>query len=140
MPGTRCGDTPISANGLTGTPSHWRFWTVWSRATATRTCCAIAASSSWSFGGRIDEVASEYEACLARLPGYGSAAYQLARLHRHEHSARYLEQIETGLRQVGPGSRARADLEFARYHLLEGLGRTGAAWQALASANGIMHS
>lgn len=92
------------------------------------------------FLGRMDQAAAEYEACLALAPGYGSAAYYLARLHRKTRSDDYVEIIETGLQHVRHGSREHADFEFARYHLLEDLGRTDAAWQALATANAVMHA
>lgn len=89
--------------------------------------------------GRLAEAAVEYEACLAAAPGYGHAAYQLARLHRAGEVGRLLEAIRRGLGSARPGSREHADFEFARYHLLEDLGETDAAWQALATANAIMH-
>jgi tetratricopeptide (TPR) repeat protein len=92
------------------------------------------------FVGRLEEAATEYEACLARAPGYGDAAYRLVRLRRQTQDDDRLRPIETGLRHVQAGSRAHADFEFARYHVLEDLGRTGAAWQALATANGVMHA
>jgi len=92
------------------------------------------------FLGRLDEAALEYEACLSLTPDNGSAAYYLSRLHRGKHNTRYLEIIEGGLRRVPYGGRKHADFEFAKYHLLEDSGQTDAAWDALATANGLMHA
>lgn len=92
------------------------------------------------FLGRLEEAEAEYEACLARAPGYGDAAYRLVRLRRQTSGDQRLVLIESGVKRVQSGSRAHADFEFARYHVLEDLGQTDAAWQALATANAVMHS
>jgi Tfp pilus assembly protein PilF len=92
------------------------------------------------FLGRLVEAEAEYSACLARLPGYGRAAYSLVRLRRQTGDDQRLAMIEAGQRLVRPGSAAHADFDFARYHALEDLGQTDAAWQALAAANSTMHA
>ena len=92
------------------------------------------------FLGRMDEAEAEYEACLARLPGYGRAAYSLVRLRKQTRDDHHLAMIEAGQRQTRPGSAKHADFDFARYHVLEDLGETEGAWQALATANASMHA
>jgi len=92
------------------------------------------------FLGRLVEAEVEYRACLARLPGYGRAAYSLVRLRKQSRDDPHLAMIETGLRQTRPDSAAHADFDFARYHVLEDLGQTEVAWQALATANAAMHA
>lgn len=92
------------------------------------------------FLGRRDEAASEYTACLRLAPGFARAAYQLARLHRRADAEVNLALVEHGLRSTAAGTRDHAEFEFARYHLLEDLGRFDAAWAALASANAAMHA
>lgn len=92
------------------------------------------------FLGRLTDAEAEYQACLARLPGHGRAAYSLVRLRRQTRDDNRLAMIDTGQRQVRPGSAAHADFDFARYHVLEDLGETDAAWQALATANSTMHA
>jgi tetratricopeptide (TPR) repeat protein len=92
------------------------------------------------FLGRLAEAEAEYEACLTRLPGHGRAAYSLVRLRRQTDGDHHLAIIDSGQRQVLPGSAAHADFDFARYHVLEDLGQTDAAWQALAAANSTMHA
>jgi tetratricopeptide (TPR) repeat protein len=91
------------------------------------------------FLGRMREAEAEYEASLALAPGYADAAYYLVRLRRQTQDDHRLELIKTGLQCVQPGSREHASFEFARYHVLEDLGQTDAAWDALEVANGIMH-
>ncbi|HEU0277557.1 MAG TPA: sulfotransferase [Rhodanobacteraceae bacterium] len=90
--------------------------------------------------GRLDGAVAEYAACLALAPAYGQAAYQWARLHRSVDRAHLDAAIERGLRAAAPGSRDQADLEFARYHVLEDAGDSSAAWRALVQANAIMHA
>jgi tetratricopeptide (TPR) repeat protein len=92
------------------------------------------------FLGRLAEAEAEYKACLARLPGYGRAAYSLVRLRKQSRGDPHLAMIDAGQRQTRPGSAAHADFDFARYHVLEDLGQIDAAWQALAAANATMHA
>lgn len=92
------------------------------------------------FLGRLDEAAVEYQACLSLAPGDGRAAYSLSRLRAQDRGADLPGLIQAGLRHVPHGSRAHADFEFARYHVLEDSGQTDAAWQALATANAVMHA
>lgn len=92
------------------------------------------------FTGRLEEAEAEYEACLALAPGYARAVYPLVRLRRQTRDDGRLGLIEAGLKLVRPGSREHADFEFARYHVLEDLGQTEAAWRALAAANAVMHA
>lgn len=91
------------------------------------------------FLGRLEDAGDAYEACLAKSPGLGYAAYKLARLWPQTKSARLTSLIDSGLRNVQPRTSGRADFEFARYHLLEGNGQTDQAWQALERANKEMH-
>lgn len=91
------------------------------------------------FLGRTGEAEAAYLACLAQTPDYGHAAYGLVRLRRQTRDDHHLDRIETGLRCTQPGTGARADFEFARYHVCEDLGRDEEAWQALATANATMH-
>jgi tetratricopeptide (TPR) repeat protein len=92
------------------------------------------------FLGRLQEAEAEYAACLALAPGYADAAYYLVRLRRQTSGDHRLAMIESGLQRVHPGSREQASFEFARYHVLEDLGQTEAAWQALATANAVMYA
>lgn len=92
------------------------------------------------FVGRLADAEAEYHACLARDPRYARAAYFLVRLRRQTAGDHHLPLVEAGLQQARPGSQQHADFEFARYHVLEDLGRTDAAWQALATANAGMHA
>ena len=92
------------------------------------------------FLGRLVEAEAEYKACLARLPGYGRAAYSLVRLRKQSRGDPHLAMIDAGQRHTRPGSAAHADFDFARYHVLEDLGQNDAAWQALAAANATMHA
>lgn len=92
------------------------------------------------FLGRLDEAESGYKRCLALDPGFAYAAYGLARVRRQTAGNHCLALIEAGRARARPGSRAQADFEFARYHALEDLGQVNAAWQALATANSVMHA
>lgn len=92
------------------------------------------------FLGRIGEAEAAYLKSLGLAPDYARGAYGLVRLRRQEPDDNHLGLIEASLARVRPGSREHADLEFARYHVLEDLGRDDAAWQALANANAVMHA
>lgn len=92
------------------------------------------------FLGRLPEAEEAYATCLALMPTYGNAAYNLVRLRRQTPADHRLDAILDGLRRVPPGSVAQADFEFARYHVLDNLGDTDAAWQALATANQVMQA
>ena len=78
--------------------------------------------------------------CLALDPGYARAAYSLVRLRRQTSADHHLGLIESCMQRAQPGSQQHADFEFARYHVLEDLGQTGAAWQALVTANAEVHA
>lgn len=91
------------------------------------------------FLGDLQQAEHAYAGCLARIPDYGYAAYALVRLRRQDPDLSHLELIDAGLRRTPPDSAARADFEFARYHVLDDLGQTDAAWQALETANRLMH-
>lgn len=92
------------------------------------------------FLGRFEEAMVAYESCLESDPGMGYAAYKLARLRPRGDGGDLLQRIDDGLLHVQPRTSGRADFEFARYHVLEGLERTDEAWQALESANAGMHA
>ncbi|HET7299547.1 MAG TPA: sulfotransferase [Oleiagrimonas sp.] len=90
------------------------------------------------FLGRFEEARAAYETCLSKAPGMGYAAYKLARLRPLADHDELLHRIDAGLPHVQPRTSGRADFEFARYHILEGMGRIDDAWQALMAANAEM--
>lgn len=92
------------------------------------------------FLGRFGEAGTAYEACLGKSPGMGYAAYKLVRLRPRDDDGEMLGKIDAGLPHVQPRTSGRADFEFARYHVLERMGRIDDAWQALETANAGMHA
>ncbi|MGH8114171.1 MAG: tetratricopeptide repeat-containing sulfotransferase family protein [Rhodanobacteraceae bacterium] len=88
-----------------------------------------------AFLGRSEEAEAEYETCLALAPDYGRAAYRMVRLRQQTPANHCLEVVEAGLRQSRLDARAHAAFGFARYHVLEDLGRHEEAWDALSHAN-----
>lgn len=92
------------------------------------------------FLGRLVDAGQAYEICLAASPDMGYAAYKLARLRPRGESESLLRMVESRMPSAQPGTSGRADFEFARYHLLENLGRVDEAWLALQSANADMYA
>lgn len=92
------------------------------------------------FNGRMEAAESEFEACLRLGPTYGRAWLALARMRKQTPSQNHLNAIAAQLRRVQPGTEHHAALEFARFKELDDLGQTDGAWDALQSANAIMHA
>jgi tetratricopeptide (TPR) repeat protein len=92
------------------------------------------------FNGRLDEAEAELAASLAEAPAHGSVAVPLVRVRKQTAERNHLALLERSARQVAPGSREQAALEFARYKTLEDLGRDDEAWQALVRGNALMHA
>lgn len=92
-----------------------------------------------AFNGRLEEAERELESCLQLDPAAGRASLILSRLHTQSDEHNHLQGLAAGLKRVRAGTDEHAALEFARYKELEDLGRYPQAWQALTSANRIMH-
>ena len=91
-----------------------------------------------AFNGRLEDAASELEACIASGVSFGRIFVEAARLRRATPSDNHLSTINLRLAAALPDSEDRAALEFARYKELEDLQRFEEAWTALASANATM--
>lgn len=83
--------------------------------------------------GRLEEVASELEACIASGTSFGRIFVEAARLRRATPADNHLATMDLRLAAAAAGSEDRAALEFARYKELEDLQRFEEAWTALAT-------
>lgn len=92
------------------------------------------------FHGRFEDADAALEECLRAMPEHGRAAFTRAALRTQTPESNHLAELETGLARVATGSIDHAALEFARYKELEDLGRYDSAWNALATANAVMHA
>jgi tetratricopeptide (TPR) repeat protein len=90
-----------------------------------------------TFEGRFDAAEAAYVASLRLDPTRGETALALVALGAQ---ADRLGLLAAGLERVARGTRDHAAFEFARYRVLEDLGRYDEAWRALASANASMHA
>lgn len=93
-----------------------------------------------SFMGRLDEAEAEYLHALREAPTSGEVALQLVSLRAQIAADNHLGLVDAGLRSTPRGTRAHAAFDFARYRVLEDLGRYDAAWQALAQANATLYA
>lgn len=93
-----------------------------------------------AINGFLEKAEAELESSLAMAPAHGRAAIALARLRKQTPERNHLAALADGLRQVPPGSREHAALEFARYEEFEDLQRYDEAWQALVRGNALMHA
>lgn len=92
------------------------------------------------FNGDSEGARADFTKCIALAPRMGHAWVQLVHLGSQAGEGNPLDAIEAALREVERGSEDDAALEFARYKVLEDLGRSGQAWQALARANAVMRA
>ena len=92
------------------------------------------------FNGRLEEAEAELAGSLAQAPAYGRVALPLVRLRRQTRERNQLALLDRSLRHVARGSRDQAALAFARYKVLEDLGRDDEAWTSLAEGNALMHA
>ena len=91
------------------------------------------------FLGRLDETEAELRTALAMRPGFGRAALTLARLHRQRDET-LLRHIEAHAASAPADNEDGDAFEFARFKVLDDLGRSDAAWQALVHGNDMMRA
>ncbi len=84
--------------------------------------------------GRLAEAADEFRAAIRSRSTFGPAWYALMRM-RQNATEDDLAAIEVALREAPAEGADRVALAFARYVVLERLGRDAEAWQALEHAN-----
>ena len=93
-----------------------------------------------AFNGDIDGAERDLDLCVEANPAAGRMALLLSRLRRQTSERNHIAALEKGIALSAARSEDRAALEFARYKELEDLGRYDDAWNALSSANAIMHA
>lgn len=91
----------------------------YSRANALRYC------------GRLDEATAEFERCMALAPDYAPAHWSLAYHRPSQPPGARVDRVQAALAAAQEGSLDQADLCYALFKELDGLGDTDAAWQAL---------
>ncbi|GAB3025997.1 hypothetical protein GCM10027285_04980 [Oleiagrimonas citrea] len=97
------------------------------------------------FSGDIDEAIAVLDRCLERWPHYGDAMTVRVNLRKQTPEHNHLSHIEAQLRHLSERESSdstkfvRAEFEYARFKVLDDLGRTEEAWPALARCNALMH-
>lgn len=84
--------------------------------------------------GELEQAAESFRAAIGARVTQGPAWYALLRMGQSTGDAD-LTSIDSALRQVAPDGADRVALAFARYLVLERLGRDAEAWQAIEHAN-----
>jgi tetratricopeptide (TPR) repeat protein len=85
------------------------------------------------------------ETCISRWPDFGNAAAALMRLSKQTPQDNRLAYVEEQLRRLpvrgkNPSARANvAAFEYARFKILDDLGRHGEAWLSLERSKSLMH-
>ncbi|KZC17820.1 sulfotransferase [Rhodanobacter sp. FW510-R12] len=97
------------------------------------------------FSGDIEQACRVLESCLQRWPHFGDAVMTLANLRRQKPDANLLGFVQEQLRRLPEDGKdphdqfVRAEFEYARFKVLDDLGRHEDAWPALARCNALMH-
>lgn len=95
--------------------------------------------------GDIEQAGQVLESCLRRWPAFGSAAVALSNLRKQTPETQHVEFLRRQFERF-PANSDNPDVRFLRaqfaaalFKELEDLGQYGAAWEALAHSNALMH-
>jgi tetratricopeptide (TPR) repeat protein len=97
------------------------------------------------FSGNIEQACKVLRMCLQRWPHFSGAAMTLANLRRQKPDSNLLGFVQQQLGQLPQDSKnadqmfVRAELEHARFKVLDDLGYYDRAWSALTRRNALMH-
>jgi tetratricopeptide (TPR) repeat protein len=97
------------------------------------------------YSGRSDEARDVLENCILRWPDFGHAAAVLARMCKQTPQDNRLASVEEQMRRLPPpgeepfGRTNVAAFEYARFKILDDLGRHEEAWPSLVRSNALMY-
>lgn len=101
-------------------------------------------SALLTYTGRVDTARDVLETCIKRFPEFGNAAAALARTCKQTREDNLLDYVEEQLRALpAPGENPQslsnsAAFEYARFKVLDDLGRHAEAWQSLKRSKAMM--
>lgn len=92
------------------------------------------------YSGRMEEATDEFERCITLAPNYAPAHWSLAYHQPAVPLGSRVDRVKAAIAQVPVGSLDEADLQYALFKELEGLGDIDGAWRALSRGASVKHA